>query len=232
MAAKAQLAEAISNFLVQRAMPPTQVWLDSFIASVRQNSPLPALQKTALFRLLASDITTSIQSNALNTLPQNALDPQVKQQILSGPLVLQVLDVEDIGRSRWSQLEALEAHARGESTRGRQVIRVIPADMGENGTAATNNISDKNAGPHKLLLQDALGRNIYAFELTNVQGIDSTMSIGTKLILRRATIARGVIMLDPACVDILGGKVESWDKAWRDGRTQALRAKVGATDDD
>lgn len=232
MATNHSLAASISAFLSQHSVAPTQPWLDSFISTARLNTPLPALQKTALFRLLASDITVSVQPSPSNTLPRDALDPKVKEQKFPGPLVFQVLDIEDVGRSRWSQVESLDAQARGETTRGREVVRAIPRDAGENGDVPDAHAADKSVGPHKLLLQDVRGTNIYAFELATVRGIDLGMSIGAKLILTRPVIARGVILLDPACVEILGGKVDVWDKAWRAGRKDVLRAKVGATDDD
>jgi len=139
------------------------------------------------------------------------------------------MDIEDIGRSRWSQVEALEAQERGETTKGREVVRVLPAEDGgeaaAGGSAAGGQSS--SAGPHKLLLQDAKGTKVYGLEVRGIQGVSVGMSIGAKLILRDFEVARGVIMLEPRCVEVLGGKVDAWDRKWREERKKILKEKAG-----
>ncbi|KAK6005747.1 hypothetical protein QM012_007389 [Aureobasidium pullulans] len=222
---------AVKTFLEEKGLSATLAWVESFISSSRQGTPLPALQKTALFRILASDLTSSIKATPTNTLPSNALNPTVKELLVPDSIPLQVLDIEDIGRSAWSQVEAIEAQERGETTKGREVIRVVPgeeADPARDGTAPII----KSNGPHKLLLQDAKGTKIYGFEVTDVDGIDLNLGIGAKLILKNMTIARGVILLDPTSTQLLGGKVDVWDKAWRAGRKESLKAKVGPREEE
>jgi RecQ-mediated genome instability protein 1 len=141
--------------------------------------------------------------------------------------------VEDIGRSRWSQVEALEAQERGETTKGREVVRVLPAEDGGEaaavggGSAAGGGGQSASAGPHKLLLQDARGTKVYGLEVRGVQGVSVGMSIGAKLVLRDFEVARGVILLEPKCVEVLGGKVDAWDRKWREERKKVLKEKAG-----
>lgn len=227
-ASNPDVAQALTNYLSSKDLPPKQEWMRAFIPSIRSTTPILALQKTALFRLLAADITTAVQSSPATTFSPGIADPAIKAQRLPGPIVVQVLDVEDIGRSRWSQVEALEAQERGETTKGREVIRVLP----EEGTAGPDAPQAPagqitSSGPHKLLLQDAKGTKAYALELRNVQGVDVGMSIGTKLVLKDASVARGVIMLEPRCVEVLGGKVDAWDRKWREERKKILKEKAG-----
>ena len=154
----------------------------------------------------------------------------MKSQLLPGPIAVQVLDIEDIGRSRWSQVEALEAQERGETTKGREVVRVLPAEDGEGGAAgaaAGAAGGSGSAGPHKLLLQDAKGTKVYGLEMRDVQGVNASMSIGAKLVLRDFEVARGVILLESRCVEVLGGKVDAWDRKWRDERKKVLKEKAG-----
>lgn len=225
----ASLGPSISAFLAQRGLPPTQSWLDDFLSTARANAPLPALQQTALFRILATDLTTSIQPSSTNTLAPGLLNVNAQEQNLAGPIVLQVLHIEDVGRSAWSQVENLEAQERGETTKGREIIRNIPGDAAENSNLPDPTAADRSVGPHKLVLQDCKGLNIYAFELDKLDGLNvRSLSIGAKLLLKNAVVARGVLMLRPACVDLLGGKVDVWDKAWRAARKDALRARAGA----
>ncbi|KAI5293671.1 hypothetical protein KEM55_006900, partial [Ascosphaera atra] len=48
------------------------------------------------------------------------------------------------------------------------------------------------------------------------------MKIGMKLVLRDILVARGMALLEPRNVTVLGGKIEAKDKAWREGRKETL----------
>ena len=59
---------------------------------------------------------------------------KIVEKTLARDTVVQVLDVEDVGRSKWEQIESLESERKGETTKGRQVIRVVAqAEGGEPG---------------------------------------------------------------------------------------------------
>lgn len=222
-----QIAAGISAQLAAKNLPPTPEWMQSFAHSIRPNTPIQALQRTAEFRLLGTDIAHSLLSSPSNTFPAGITNPNVKDQRIPGPVPVQVLDIEDIGRSRWSQVEAIEMEERGETRKGHEVIRVVP-DEEDN---SDPNPSTTPSGPHKLLLQDAKGNKVYAFELDNVTGIDISMAIGSKLVLKDFAVARGVIMLTTRGTTVLGGKVDAWDKKWREDRKKVLKEKAGWTED-
>lgn len=212
---------SIVEYLRSKNVPPTQAWLQTFMPSIRPATPIVALQKTALFRLLATDLTTSVQSTQSSLFPSNISSPDTMERRLAGPLTVQVLDIEDIGHSRWSQVESIEAHERGEMTKGREIIRIVADETNSD----PNHVPDEAAssGPHKLLLQDAKGTKIYAFELAAINGVGVSMSIGAKLVLRDVVVARGVLLLEPKCVELLGGKVEAWDQKWKRERKDTLK---------
>ena len=195
--------------------------------SIRLSTPVVALQKTALFRILSCDLTTSVQVSTQNSnLPNGISSPEVKERKLPGPITVQVLEFEDVGHSRWSQVENLEAIERGETTKGREIIRVVPDETNTDPNHTSETAA--SSGPHKLLLQDSQGTKIYAFELEAVNGIGVTqLSIGAKLVLRNVVVARGVVMLEPEAVELLGGKIEAWDKKWRSERKDLLTRKAG-----
>jgi RecQ-mediated genome instability protein 1 len=71
-------------------------------------------------------------------------------------------------------------------------------------------------------LQDSKGVKVYGFDLAGISGINMVMSLGVKLILRNCEIRRGVVMLEPGKVQLLGGKIEALDKAWKEGRKERL----------
>jgi RecQ-mediated genome instability protein 1 len=220
---------AIRTHLTSKNLPPNEQWLNSFKPSIKPNAPLVANQRSAESRLLHSDFTQSLQKPARFCFPAGIASPEVKELQIPGPVPVQILDIEDIGRSRWSQVEAIEMEERGEMRKGQEVVRVLPDD--ENNTdmnpPVTQASRDAQAGPHKLLLQDAKGNNAYAFEMENIKGVGVAMPMGAKLLLRNVVVARGVILLTAATVEVLGGKIEAWEKKWREDRKKVLKDRAG-----
>lgn len=121
----AQLHEAI----ITAGLPaPHPTFLSTLLSSNSQRQPpLSSLSATARIRLLASDFTLpNTLSPANSSLPPNITDVHTKERVLLQDTPVQVLDVEDVGRSKWEQIEALESERRGERVKGREVIRVVP----------------------------------------------------------------------------------------------------------
>jgi RecQ-mediated genome instability protein 1 len=142
---------------------------------------------------------------------------------------VQVLGVEDLSKSRWEQLEAIEAKEKGEMTKGREIIRVVDVEDGEDGQPARlprNANVGAGGGPHRLVLQDVKGQTVYGLELKAVKGISMSISIGTKLVLNGVTVARGVVLLEPGTVVVLGGKIEALHKVWVENRKKDLLAAI------
>lgn len=147
---------------------------------------------------------------------------------------MQVLEIEDVGSSKLSQVEAIEAAERGETMKGREVIRVVPGEtdgVGDAGDVGSAGAGGGGNGPYKLLLQDAKGVRVYAFEMESVEGVDASMAIGAKLVLRNVLVARGVVMMERASVVVLGGKIEEMHKKWMEGRKERLKAGMAGGQD-
>lgn len=198
---------------------PSERWIRAYLGNARANTPLPAMTATARFQLLASDFTDpNLLDDGNLSFPENLYDPEVKEKKLGGSVPVQVISVEDLSKSRWEQIEALEAEERGEATRGREVIRVIEGE----GTDEAQG-GEVGRGPHKLVLQDRKGQTVFAMELKKVLQIDVKMNIGTKLMLKNAVVARGMVLLEPGTVTVLGGKVEALHIAWVRDRKKQLQ---------
>ena len=229
MSSQSNLASQISSALTaSKSLTPTPTWLQTFLQSQKPTTPLPALTQTALFRLLASDITTTLLPSPQTCFPSNVHNAGIKERRLDGPVVVQVLSVEDMSKSRWEQIEAIEALERGEGTKGREIIRVAAPEDGTDDPVASG--LAKGGGPHKLLLQDARGERVYGIELKSVEGGGLGMSIGSKMVLRGVTVARAVVLLEPRTTVLLGGKIEGLHKQWRDGRKEELRKAIEASE--
>ena len=212
----AQLAAHLAS---SKGLNPTAEWLTKFLSSQRPTTPFQSLVQTASFRLLASDITKALSPDAC--LPTDVSNPHIKQRKLSGPMPLQILGVEDISKSRWEQIEAIEAIERGEGTRGREIIRVT-----EDEDTTNEGTTRSKSGTHKLLLQDVQGTRIYGIECSKVEGIGLNMDVGTKLLLREAIVARGIVLLDNHCVRLLGGKIEAYHETWKKNRKTDLKRDI------
>jgi RecQ-mediated genome instability protein 1 len=210
------LAQDVFAHLQSKGVPPTPAWLNSFLTSQKNSVPPTALKQTALFRLIQTDLTKTIQRVVVAEFPSDIQNANIRERQLPGPIPVQVLDVDDIGRSKWSQVEAIEAEERGETTKGREIIRAVPRDDGEPDISSS--------GPHKLLLQDARGARMYAMELSSIDGIGLGMNIGSKLVLRDVRVARGVLLLRPESVTLLGGKIDELHQKWRASRKDFLKA--------
>ena len=222
----ANIAAELTQHLNARHLYPTAAWLQGFLSTTRPNTPLPAIKQTAHFRLLATDITNSLSQPAASLFPSDILKGTTQSRIVAGPVVCQVLDIEDIGHSRWSQVESIEARERGEMTKGREIVRVVEQENEGTTEAAA---PGQSKGPFKLLLQDAKGQKVYAMDLRGIDGINTNMAMGLKLVLRNIDVRRGVVMLEPGNVQVAGGKLEALDKAWKDGRKERLMAAAKMT---
>lgn len=217
----------ISNQLANtKGLTPSQAWLTNFLITQKATTPIPALTGSASFRLLASDIAKSLDRNASGAFPNDVSNINFKERKLQGQIVTQVLGVEDMSKSRWEQIEAIEALERGEGQKGREIIRVVQTEEADNAGTGVQ----KGGGPHKLLLQDVLGNTVYGIELRDVEGLGLGMSIGCKILLKNAVVARGVILLEPATTKILGGKIVGLHKAWKENRKTELKTAIEASE--
>jgi RecQ-mediated genome instability protein 1 len=230
-----------AQLLTTKSLPVSPSWISNFFASIsqqQQRAPLSALTQTALFRILASNFTETLSSSTPSALlPRDISDTAVPERRIHGPVPAQVLDIEDIGTSLWSQVEAIEQVERGETVRGREIIRNVNVDGGDdegnevrNGNNTASNHS-ATRGPHRLVLQDAAGTKVIALELTSIEGIASgKLPIGAKMVLRNTIVGRGMVLLTPDTVTLLGGKIEGMDAAWRKTRKENLLARIEAID--
>jgi len=248
-------AQLLASLRSQDLPLPSHNWLAALITARTPPPPLASLIATARARLLASDLTTrdlldAAYASSRSFPPEAVAGADVREFRLPRDVLVQVLDLEDVSRSRWEQVEELEAIERGEQTRGRQVIRLPVGGEEEDGEGAGSqqqqqqHQQQRSQGPgavasgaaaakkatHKLVLQDAKGQKIFGLELKRIEKIAiGTTNIGEKILLKSGTVvARGVIMLEPSTCIFLGGKVDAWQKPWLEGRLTRLRDAVQA----
>lgn len=224
------LATECRNALACKSLHPSPEWLRAFLATQRPTTPVSALASTATFRILAGDITTILSPALTPVLPRDIHRADIKERKLpSNDIVVQILDIEDLGRSRWEQIEAIAAIERGEGTKGRQIIRVgVNEDGGQelvgppDAAASAMSMTAEPKGPHKILVQDIEGTTAYGIEFRPIEALGLAMPMGGKLILKGCTIARGVILLEPTTIVSMGGKIEALHQQWISGKKERL----------
>lgn len=211
---------------------------------MRPTPPLPALIATTKHRLLSTSLLTpSLLSHSTHTLPPNFTNPAIKERRLDYDIPVQVVDIRDMSKSLWDEIEGLEAERKGEMVRGREVIRVAPTQENDNvGSQAPNagpnavGNGARSSGPFKLLLEDYKGNRIWGFEAKRMEGkigYAPVLWIGGKIMLKRGCIiARGMVLLGANDCVVLGGKVDGMHKTWTEGREERLRAELPAREGD
>ncbi|KAI9863470.1 MAG: hypothetical protein M1824_000150 [Vezdaea acicularis] len=237
------LPSLLSTLTTKHALHPHPPFLQTLLNTHPPTTPLPRLTEFALTSILRSNITRTLSPPPSALLPCDISGPGLASRKVLGPVVCQVLRIEDVGRSRWEQVEALEARERGEGRRGWVVVRVgaegeeeegeggggIGGGGGGTAGAATAGgvRAEGGGGTWKLLLQDARGTNVWAITLKDVKGVDGAMGIGCKLLLKDVAVARGVVLLEPRSTVVLGGVIEEANRKWVEGRKEELKKAVG-----
>ncbi|KAI1438115.1 hypothetical protein GGR50DRAFT_641595 [Xylaria sp. CBS 124048] len=251
MSTETQIIAALRS---QGLPPPSSAWIQTALPNRNPLPPLQALVATVKTRFLAADLTNpALFDSPPPAFPPNCSNPEVKDVKLNCDILVQVLDIDNLSKSKWQQVEELEAIARGEQTKGREIIRLAtrneededgvdrpythaaanPAERGGGSAASANAANAAKKATHRLVLQDCKGQKIHGLELIRIDKIGvGSLNIGEKFMLKRgATIARGILLLEPTTCTILGGKVEAWQKFWIESRLARLRETVGADRD-
>ncbi|KAL5612004.1 hypothetical protein BROUX41_000433 [Berkeleyomyces rouxiae] len=246
----------LTNALRSSRFPvPTAAWMRNFLsgqqlpsASLTPMQLKPLIEATRA-RILASDLTTDgfLDPSCCHSFPlHTSFSAEVAESRIPKEVFVQLMDIEDLTRSRWDQVEELEAIERGETTKGREIIRVpteadeAMADGGSNGsnygssrtansaTTAAAAMKSKWNATHRVVLQDMKGFQVFAIELSRIEALGVGLTtIGAKLMISAgAPIVRGTILLEPSNCAVLGGGITSWHKKWLNEKKIRLKEAV------
>ncbi|KAI0099764.1 RecQ mediated genome instability protein Rmi1 [Nemania sp. FL0031] len=216
------LPTQIRSALQSQGLPsPSVAWIRTAMPNRNPLPPLPALVATVKTRFLAADLTNpALFDSPSPAFPPNSTNPEIKEVRLTWDIPVQVLDIENLSKSKWDQVEEIEAIARGEQTRGREIIRLPTGDeedefglesqptraavngaerpglQGRGGSTASVAAAAAAAGAasktstHRLVLQDCKGQKLYGLELKRIDKI----GIGTLNIGEKILLKRGAIL--------------------------------------
>lgn len=164
----------------------SQTYIAALIAPLH-----PPLTPALLANLHTSFLNSSLQQSAA---PQSYLPPNIATQHnapLTGPTLVQVIHVQDIGKSRVAQLEALEKAIEEAGPEGRRVAE-LPAEEQEQEDGDRDRDEENDHGRLtvgggksicKLLLEDGRGTRVYGMETKPIEGVKVGMSLGCKVLL-------------------------------------------------
>ncbi|KKA28876.1 hypothetical protein TD95_000271 [Thielaviopsis punctulata] len=240
----AVVQQLCSGLRAARLPIPCTAWARSFLSAQKITSPppkskLPPLIESARTAILAADLTAPnfLDASLVSGFPPPAtFAADVQEASLPADVIVQVLDIEDLTRSRWDQVQELEAVERGEMRKGREIIRA-PVDDDEAGGASggrkkthasTEGATGRDTATHRLVLQDHTGFQAFALEFSRIRALGvGTTTIGAKLLISAgARVARGMILLEPANCAVLGGGVASWHAKWVEEKKKRLKETV------
>ena len=150
-------------------------------------NPAAATLTPAIAASLSSSFLTSwLQRSAA---PRSYLPADLPTQhnvSITGPTLVQVIHIQDIGISRLAQLEALEKAINEQGPRGRRVIDLPPEEEGEENptqNCAANDGLSVDKSICKVLLEDGRGERVYGMEVKPIEGIKVGMTLGCKVAL-------------------------------------------------
>lgn len=122
-----------------------------------------------------------------------------RDTILRDEILVQIIDIYDIGTSKYRQLQRID---QTQSSNTDKLRTRFP-------TAEDNSDEPLNASLHKLVIQDSSGTLIYAIEYKKIPELSHETLLGCKLLLKNTKFQRGVALLEPASVQVLGGSIAS-----------------------
>ncbi|KAJ1535751.1 hypothetical protein HK096_001860, partial [Nowakowskiella sp. JEL0078] len=204
------LPSLVSSTLKQENFAVYPEWLAQCLQYLQTqgfgNSPETVISNVK-FHLLHSDLSAT----SVPTLPENISKNTHKITVgeptpgISHGIILQINDVMEVGESTQSLLAKIKE------------LRVSikkPPNVVNAEVLVENNLSDeekiRKSLPRKMLkfvLTDG-HQDISAMEVQAINELDMTLKLGTKLLIRNASIRRGMLLLSPNNVSVLGGHVD------------------------
>lgn len=146
-----------------------------------------------------------------------------KIMVAPGPILVQILVVIDISKSKYSIIEALKdikptsltQHAEylKNGSNPESIIRLqeLVGDDDDLEKKSKDPFKSGYNSIHKLLLQDSKGNLFYAIEQKRMNFINMYMPLGGKLILTNVLFQHGVALLKEDNAYYLGGKIDVLD---------------------
>lgn len=155
-----------------------------------------------------------------------------KHCLVNRDLLFQILMLEDIGKSKLSQIDDIATRLdpktqkidRLSTGRDKVVVNQVNVDN-EEATSENRNQSTKKA-VYKLTLQDKSGAIFYAVSATDLPWLSVCM-LGSKLIISEKTqFVRGVFLLNDSHCTFLGGVNQVWNESREVKLRDYLEAKM------
>jgi RecQ mediated genome instability protein len=173
-------AQAVLHF-ASKQLSVSQTFLSALLTSIE---PRPLTLTPPIFATLhTAFLNSSLQQSSS---PEGYLPASIPSQhntSITGPALVQIIHVQDIGTSRLAQLDALEKALLEAGPQGLRVVDLPADDDGEDATPQNGVVNGLNVGKSicKVLLEDGRGQRVYGMEVKPIEGIKVGMSLGCKV---------------------------------------------------
>ncbi len=158
---------------------------NTFISSLLNALHPPPLTLTPA---LLANFHTSFLLSALqqSVSPQSYLPLSIPTQhniTIPGPILAQIIHVQDIGTSRLAQLEALEKAETEKGPQGRRVVDIPAEGEGDDNPVQDGSNEGLSVGKSicKVLLEDGRGERVYGMEVKPIDNIKVGTHLGCKV---------------------------------------------------
>ncbi|QLQ81907.1 hypothetical protein HG537_0G01610 [Torulaspora globosa] len=162
----------------------------------------------------------------------NTTGIEQKYCLVSRELLFQILMVEDISKSKLSQIDDITTRLNPKYQRidrlnnGREKVVINQVNVETEETNIDNSCQSNKKSVYRLTLQDKSGAIFYAINTTNLPWLFVCM-LGSKLIINTGTqFIRGVFLLNDTNCIFLGGVNQIWNENRELKLQEYLEAKL------
>ncbi|EFC47713.1 predicted protein [Naegleria gruberi] len=154
-------------------------------------------------------------------------------QILNGPFVLQINDIWDIGIPTTEQIDMKElVPQNNEDVEEGEALFTDALQTEIVGSKGKRDYTNSSYSRRmlKFTLSDGHVNNIQAVEYKPLDSLSLKTPLGCKIKLTKVLVRRGILLLIPECISILGGSVEEMIEAKKVFKTNLAAKRSGKLD--
>lgn len=170
--------------------------------------------------------------------------PAEGEGFVKGPVLVQLVDIMDISKSKYNILRTLEddtvepdpeeeVTANGNAAQGGRRRRIAEARTDEDeegegtGRNTTSSVASKPKATFKVVFQDKDGKLRYGIEVFKNAEFNMDLLLGSKWILNDTNLRRDVLILKGSSLTYLGGGVAEMEHGRREKLILRLKEQLG-----
>jgi hypothetical protein len=176
--------------------------------------------------------------------------PAEGEGFVKGPVLVQLVDIMDISKSKYNILRSLEddtvepdpeeevtnttgAATNGNASRGGRRRRIAEARTDEEeggedaGANASSSVTSKPKATFRVVFQDKNGKLMFGLEVFKNPEFNMDLPLGSKWILNDTNLRRDVLILKGSSLTYLGGGIPEMERGRREKLILRLKDQLG-----